>query len=77
MVEWWRRLEADLAALDRAIEREHQAAVTAGTPWPPAHTPQPEPERVPEPESRLRPSPEVDGQSGPHNQAARLDEMLA
>ena len=65
MLEWWRQLEADLAAVDRAIEREHQAAVTAGTPWPPARTPQPGPERVPEPESSPRSGPEANGEPGP------------
>jgi hypothetical protein len=42
MVEWWRQLEADLAAADRAIEREHQAAIAAGQPWPPQRTAQTE-----------------------------------
>jgi AAA domain len=76
MVEWWRQLEADLAAIDRAIGREHQAADAAGKPWPPARTPQPEPERVPEPESAPRSDPEADGQPGPYDQAARLDELF-
>ena len=44
MVEWWRQLEANLAAVDRAIEREHQAAIAAGEPWPPERNPQPEAE---------------------------------
>jgi hypothetical protein len=44
MVEWWRQLESELASFDRAIEREHQAAIAAGKPWPPEHTPQPESE---------------------------------
>ena len=35
MVEWWRQLEAGLAAVEGAIEREHQAAIAAGQPWPP------------------------------------------
>ena len=77
MVEWWRQLEADLAAVDRALEREHQAADATGKPWPPERTPQPEPQRVPEPESTRRSDPEGDGQSGPDDQAARLDELLA
>ena len=34
---WWRQFEADLDAVDRAIEREHQAAIAAGQPWPPQH----------------------------------------
>jgi hypothetical protein len=38
MVEWWRQMEVDLAAADRAIEREHQAAIGAGQPWPPQRT---------------------------------------
>ena len=40
MVEWWRKLEADLAAVDRAIEREQQAVIAAGQPWPPQRTTQ-------------------------------------
>jgi hypothetical protein len=35
LMEWWRQFEADLAAVDRAIEREQQAAIAAGKPWPP------------------------------------------
>jgi len=42
MVEWWRQLEADLAAVDRAIEREHQPAIAAGQPWPPQRAAQAE-----------------------------------
>ena len=42
MVEWWRQLGADLAAADRAIEREHQAAIAASKPWPPQRTAQSE-----------------------------------
>ena len=76
MVDWWRQLETDLAAVDRAIEREHQAAIAAGKPWPPERAPQPEPEPVPEPESSPRSDPEAVGQSGPDDQAARLDELL-
>ena len=38
--EWWRQLEADLAAVDRALEREQQAAIAAGHPWPPKRTAQ-------------------------------------
>jgi hypothetical protein len=39
---WWRQLEAHLAAVDRTLEREHQAAIAAGQPWPPKHTAQAE-----------------------------------
>jgi len=42
MVEWWRQLEADLAAVDRAIEHEHQPAIAAGQPWPPQRAAQAE-----------------------------------
>jgi hypothetical protein len=77
MVKWWRRLEADLAAVDRAIEREHQAAIAAGKPWLPERMPQPGPEHVPEPESGPRPDPQADGQPGPDDQAARLNGLLA
>jgi hypothetical protein len=35
VAEWWRQLDAGLAAVDRAIERERQAAIAAGQPWPP------------------------------------------
>jgi hypothetical protein len=38
LMEWWRQFEADLAAVDRAIEREQQAAIAAGQPWPPRRT---------------------------------------
>ena len=76
MVEWWRQLEADLAAADRAIEREHRAAIAAGKPWPPQRTRQPAPEPMSEPESSPGADSEADGQSGPDDQAARLDRLL-
>ena len=43
---WWRQFEADAEAAERAIERQHQAAIDAGQPWPPkpaatARTPDP------------------------------------
>ena len=77
MLEWWRQLESDLAEVDRAIEREHQAAVAAGKPWPPERTPQPESEPVRESENSPGPDPEAFGQSGPNDHTARLDELLA
>jgi hypothetical protein len=76
-LEWWRQLDADLAAVDRALEREHQAAVTAGRPWPPVRTPQPEPQRMPEPGSSPGSGPQADVQPGRPDRAASLDEMLA
>jgi hypothetical protein len=63
--------------VDRALEREHQAAVTAGRPWPPARTPEPEPERMPELDSSPRSGPQADVQPGRPDRAASLDEMLA
>jgi conjugative relaxase-like TrwC/TraI family protein len=39
MAEWWNKFEADLDALERGIEREHQTAITAGQPWPPQREP--------------------------------------
>ena len=35
MADWWQGFQADVDAVDRAIEREHQAAVSDGQPWPP------------------------------------------
>ena len=35
LIEWWRQFEADAAAVDRAIERQHQAAIDDGEAWPP------------------------------------------
>jgi hypothetical protein len=77
MVQWWRQLEFDPACVDQAIEREHQAAIAAGNPWPPEHTPQPEPGPVREPKNSPGSDPEAYGQLGPDNQTARLDELLA
>ncbi len=37
---WWREFQADVDAMDRAIEREHQAAVHDGQPWPPDRKPE-------------------------------------
>jgi hypothetical protein len=34
MAAWWREFEADADAVDRVTEREHQAAVHNGQPWP-------------------------------------------
>jgi TrwC relaxase/AAA domain len=73
MVQWWRQLGADVAAVGRAIEREHQAAIGAGRPWPPQH----ESEPVREPESNSLSHPEADGQPGPDSQTARLDKLRA
>ena len=45
MAGWWRQLDADLDAVDRALGRERQAAIAAGKPWPPEKTAQAESER--------------------------------
>ncbi|MGD0378100.1 MAG: MobF family relaxase [Streptosporangiaceae bacterium] len=34
MAAWWRDFQAHADAVDRAIEREHQAAISSGGPWP-------------------------------------------
>jgi len=59
---WWRQFEADAAAVDASLERERQAAIAAGDPWPPR------PEPVPQASPAFNPKPE--------GQAARLDELL-
>jgi hypothetical protein len=48
---WWRQFEADAQATGRAIERQRQAAIDAGQPWPPrpaaaARTPEPGAQKV-------------------------------
>ena len=48
---WWQQFEADAEAADRAISRQHQAAIDAGQPWPPkpaptARTPDPQAHKV-------------------------------
>ncbi len=40
MATWWREFQADADAMDRATEREHQAAVRDGQLWPPERKPQ-------------------------------------
>jgi hypothetical protein len=60
---WWRQLEADLAAVGTAPNREHQAVIAAGHSWPPRLVRVPEASLV------------IDNE--PHSQSARLDEMLS
>ena len=52
-LEWLRQFEADMAAVERSIEREHQAALDAGQPWPPARQPLAEVSPGTEPEIEL------------------------
>jgi len=73
LMEWWRQFEADLAAVDRAIEREQQAAIAAGRSWPPQHESEPARGRESSPGS----DPEADGQPAPDDQTARLDKLRA
>ena len=40
MATWWREFQADADAVDRAIEREHQAVGYDGQPWPPERKPE-------------------------------------
>ena len=35
LTSWWRQFEADAQAVERALDRQHQAAIDAGQPWPP------------------------------------------
>ena len=57
MASWWREFQAHADAVDRALDREHQAAICEGRPWPPVRKPdagheEPEaaaPEREPQP----------------------------
>jgi hypothetical protein len=72
-VEWWRQLESDVAAVDRAIEREQQAALAAGKPWPPQRESGP----VHWPERSPGSDPKADGRPGPDDQTARLDRLRA
>lgn len=67
MAGWWQQSEADLAAAERALEREHRAAVAAGDPWPPRRTAQLKPK------SQASVSVDMD----PGGQAARLDKLLS
>jgi hypothetical protein len=77
MTAWWREFQADVDAVDRAIDREHQAAVYDSQPWPPERKPEAGREEPyacapgqPQPEA-AGPNPADDGR------AARLDELQA
>jgi hypothetical protein len=67
MAGWWQQFEADLTAAERAHERQRQAAIAAGGPWPPQYTTQSEQEPL------ATPAPEVK----PGNQAVRLAQLLS
>ena len=61
-------------AVERAIARQHQAAIDAGEPWPPQRAPEPDPGPAPttSPEDES-----VHAQPAQDDRAARLDELLA
>ena len=59
MATWWREYQAHADAVDRAIEREHQAAIHDGQPWPPERKPEArheEPDAAPGREPQLEQS---------------------
>ncbi len=71
---WWRQFQADAEAVERAIARQHPAAIAAGQPWPPQGTPEPDlgsaPKASPKDQS-------VPAQPTQDDRTARLDELLA
>ena len=67
---WWREFGAELQAVERAIARQHEAAIDAGEPWPPQRTPGPDPRPTPEASSEDGPAPAQD------DRTVRLDELL-
>ena len=72
MTRWWREFEADAEAAERAIARQHQAAIDAGKPWPPQRTPEPDPSFAPSPDPGASPQDEP----AHDDRAARLGELL-
>jgi hypothetical protein len=79
MAAWWREFQADADAMDRAIEREYQAAVHDSQPWPPRRQPEAghrEPDaavsrREPQLAYSLAGKPEA--QTGPEPEASELE----
>ena len=71
---WWREFEADLQAVERALDRQHQAAIDAGQPWPPQRVPEPDPEPAPKTSPEDQPVPAPPARD---DRATRLDELLA
>ena len=67
---WRRESGVDLEAVERAIARQHQAAIDTGEAWPPQRVPEPTPNTNPEAE----PAP---AQPQQDDRAARLDQLLA
>ena len=72
-LEWLRQFEADMAAVERSIEREHQAAIDAGQPWPPARQPHADAGPGTKPETEL---PGTGTSHGTRHPAARITEAI-
>jgi hypothetical protein len=72
-LEWLRQFDADLTAVERSIEREHQAAIDAGQPWPPARQPHADIGPGTEPETELSDT----GPATEHIPAAQSTEAIA
>jgi len=78
MAGWWREFETDAEAIERAIGRQHLAAIAAGGPWPPQRTPEPNPTTAPGPDPETSPEDEpVPEQLARDDKAARLEGLLA
>ena len=67
VIGWWQQFETDLTATERALERQHLAAIAAGDSWPPQRTSQAEQE----PQATSIADLEHGGR------ATRLDELLS
>jgi conjugative relaxase-like TrwC/TraI family protein len=77
MARWWQQFEADIAAIDRSLERERKAAIAAGAPWPPQHTPQPGQGPQASPATDMEPDDSVMWLDELLNRAAKAAERLA
>ena len=78
MTEWWAEFQAATEAADRAIGRQHQAAIDAGRPWPPQRQTAPDAESqprdsVPDQPGMLKSPPEHDEPEP----VSRLDQDIA
>jgi hypothetical protein len=72
MASWWHEFQAHAEAAERALGRQHLAAVTAGEPWPPQHAREPSPD----PQASLGEE-LISAHPALVEIAARLDELLA
>jgi hypothetical protein len=69
---WWQQFEADIEAVERAIARQHQAAIAAGDPWPPQPGLEPDSPSA----ARMDPEPSPKDEPARDDRAARLDKLL-